>query len=140
TFMEQLPPSLEESARLDGAGLLVIYAHIIFPLSTPILATIAVFSAVGQWNSWQDNFFLVLNPKLQTVQYMLYNYIKSASYAANNLSALEMTDLAQKQTARISPDAVRMAVTFITTLPILLVYPFMQRYFIKGMMMGAIKG
>ena len=75
TFIEQIPPSLEESAEMDGAGFLRTYASIIMPLSKPIIATVAVYAAVGAWNSWQDNYLLVQNPKLQTVQLILYNCI-----------------------------------------------------------------
>lgn len=136
TFIEQLPASLEESAMIDGAGYLTIFRKIIFPLSKPIIATIAVFSAVGQWNTWQDNYFLVTNPKLQTLQLMLYNYLNQTQ----NLTSLTLTNANGRAAVMITPESVKMAITIIVTIPIILVYPFMQRYFVKGIMLGAIKG
>ncbi len=85
TFIEQIPPSLEESAEMDGAGFLRTYASIIMPLSKPIIATVAVYAAVGAWNSWQDNYLLVQNPKLQTVQLILYNCINDAQRIADSM-------------------------------------------------------
>lgn len=138
TFIEQLPEALEESAMLDGAGYNAIFYKIILPLSKPILATIAVFAAVGQWNSWMDNFFLVTNSDLQTLQLTLYKYLIEAQSIAN----MSASDISSKSNARqvITPEAVRMTITIVATFPILLVYPFMQRYFVKGIMMGSIKG
>jgi putative aldouronate transport system permease protein len=133
TFFEQLPPSLEESAELDGAGYFKTFIKIVFPISMPIIASIIVFSAVQQWNTWSDNFFLVINPNLQTLQLILYNYLNQAY----NLS-VKSTTMGAK--IRLSPENIKMTITMIATLPILFVYPFMQRYFVKGIIMGAIKG
>lgn len=137
TFIEQLPPSLEESAKIDGAGYFKIYTSLIFPLSMPIIATIAVFSAVGQWNTWFDNFFLVENPKLQTLQLVLYNFLNQSS----NLSNMTTEQLTRGDAVRtLTPQSIRMTITMLVTLPIVLVYPMLQRYFVKGIMMGAVKG
>ncbi|GGH52042.1 sugar ABC transporter permease [Paenibacillus silvae] len=137
TFIEQLPASLEESAKIDGAGYFRIYRSIIFPLSMPIIATIAVFSAVGQWNTWFDNFFLVENPKLQTLQLVLYNFLNQSS----NLSNMTTEELTRGDVVRtLTPQSIRMTITMLVTLPIVLVYPMLQRYFVKGIMMGAVKG
>lgn len=137
TFIESLPGALEESAMIDGAGYFTIFTKIIFPLSLPIIATIAVFAAVGQWNTWQDNFFLVSDPKLQTVQMVLYNYMNQVQSIAN----MTMQELSRGEAARkITPQAVRMTMTMIVTIPILFVYPFLQKYFVKGLMLGAVKG
>ncbi|KAJ3198382.1 carbohydrate ABC transporter permease [Paenibacillus sp. FSL R5-0517] len=137
TFIEQLPASLEESAKIDGAGYFRIYRSIIFPLSMPIIATIAVFSAVGQWNTWFDNFFLVENPKLQTLQLVLYNFLNQSS----NLSNMTTDELTRGDVVRtLTPQSIRMTITMLVTLPIVLVYPMLQRYFVKGIMMGAVKG
>ncbi|HEY5585738.1 MAG TPA: carbohydrate ABC transporter permease [Ruminiclostridium sp.] len=137
TFIEQMPPALEESAKIDGAGYITIFVKIIFPLSKPIIATIAVFCAVAQWNAWTDNFFLVENPKLTTLQLILYNYL-SQSQAISRASSRELTQGGIVR--QLSPQAIKMTMTMVVTLPILLVYPFMQRYFVKGIMMGAVKG
>ncbi|MDR1901872.1 MAG: carbohydrate ABC transporter permease [Treponema sp.] len=137
TFIEQLPASLEESARLDGAGYMRIFLQIIAPLSKPILATIVVFSAVGQWGSWFDNYILVTPENLKTIQLMLYDMVRRANVISNATNiAAQLAAMDEKMT----PMAIRMTVTMVVTFPIILVYPFMQRYFIKGIMMGAIKG
>lgn len=137
TFMEQIPPSLEESAKMDGAGYFKIFSHIIFPLSMPIIATIAVFAAVGQWNTWFDNFFLVSNPKLQTLQLLLYNFLSQT----NSLAGMTGEELTRNGQVRVmTPQSVQMTITMLVTLPIVVVYPFLQRYFVKGIMLGAVKG
>lgn len=137
TYLEQLPASLEESAMIDGAGYLKIYGSVVLPLCKPILATIAVFSAVGQWNSWMDNYFLVYNEHLKTMQLTLYEYLSSANAFAT-MSAADITRSAKA--VRITPEAIKMCTTMIVTIPILLVYPLLQKYFVKGIMLGAIKG
>lgn len=129
TYVESLPASLEESAALDGAGTITIFLKIILPVCKPVLACVAVFGAVWQWNSWSDNMFLVTDSKLQTLQYMLYRMMQSSS----------MSDAITGQTS-MEPMAIRLTMTFITILPILLVYPFMQRFFVKGIMLGSVKG
>lgn len=140
TFIESVPPSLEESAQIDGAGYFTILIRIIMPLITPILATIAIFCAVGQWNSFTDTLFLMSDAKLFTLQFILYRYLNEAASLAAMLkadsSAMADIDFAQVQT----PDSVRMTVSMIVVLPILFVYPFFQRYFVKGIMIGAVKG
>ena len=141
TYVEQLPPSLEESALIDGAGPIVIFTKIILPLSMPIVATIAIFSAVGQWNSWFDNHIYTFNNKnLTTMQYMLYNYLNEAQRLANELkNNPNMQSQINKQNT-LTPNSVRMTVTMITVLPVLIVYPIFQRYIVKGIMIGAVKG
>lgn len=137
TFIEQLPPALEESATIDGAGLFTIFVKLIFPLSMPIIATITVFAAVAQWNTWFDNYFLVQNPNLKTLQLLLYDYLSEADRIAKASSE----DLTRGITTRkMTPETVRMTITMVVTFPILFVYPFMQKYFVKGIMIGAVKG
>ena len=136
TYMEQIPVELEESAVIDGARYFTIYRAIILPVSLPIIAAVSVFSAVNQWNSWYDNFFLVRNPNLNTLQLILLNYLRQADAIAKSASK----DLKQAENIRLTPMSVRMTITMIAALPILLVYPFLQKYFIKGIMMGAVKG
>ena len=137
TYIEQLPPSLAESATVDGANIVTVFYRIIFPLSMPIMATIAIFAAIGQWNQWFDNLLLITDPKLQTLQLILYQYLNS-SRALASMSAL---DYASGQAAnRVTPQSIQVTITMLTTLPILVVYPFFQRYFTKGIMLGAVKG
>lgn len=139
TYIEQIPASMEESAMVDGANYFIIFLKIIFPLSLPVVATIAVFSAVGQWNSWTDNFFLVRHPKLQTLQLVLLNYLRESESLARSVNTLELNKNASR-VMTLTPSSVRMTITMVATLPIIFVYPFLQRYFVKGIMLGAVKG
>jgi ABC-type glycerol-3-phosphate transport system permease component len=140
TFIEQLPAAVEESAMIDGAGTLTVFAKIILPMSMPIVATIAVYSAVGQWNSWFDNHVYVLsNKSLMTLQYMLYKYLNEAERLAKDLHEMNTTTEVSMSDI-LTPRGVRMTITVVTVIPVLFVYPFLQRYFTKGIMLGAIKG
>ncbi len=136
TYVESLPSSVEESAMLDGAGVFTVFFWIIMPMCLPIIATLAIYASVDQWNSWFDNHLYALsNKNLLTLQYLLYKYLNEAQAIANEISK-EQQEIVQK----ITPRNVRMTVTMITIIPIFLVYPFFQRYLIKGLLIGAVKG
>jgi putative aldouronate transport system permease protein len=137
TYIEQLPSALEESAMIDGAGYLTLFWRVIFPLCMPIVATVAIFASVGQWNTWIDNYFLVHDTNLKTLQLTLYEFLSSAS-SFTNMDPSSITKNAQD--IKMTPESIKMSITMIVTFPILLVYPLMQRYFVKGIMLGAIKG
>ena len=141
TYIEQLPPALEESSSLDGPGYLPCFFIIILPLCKPIIATVVVFVAVGQWNSWFDNhIYTRANESLTTLQYLLYNYLNEAQRLAEQLkTASSGADMTQAMAA-ISPKGIRMTITVLASLPIFALYPFMQKYFSKGIMVGAVKG
>jgi multiple sugar transport system permease protein/putative aldouronate transport system permease protein len=141
TYIESLPRSLQEAAEVDGASTLRIFFSVILPNTTPILATVAIFSAVAQWNSFQDTLLYVTDQKLYSLQYMLYMFINQASSLAQaaqnaqgNLGAIASAATSQ------TPTSVRMTVAVIVVLPIMFVYPLFQRYFVKGIMLGAVKG
>ncbi|MBP5601799.1 MAG: carbohydrate ABC transporter permease [Treponema sp.] len=141
TFVESIPKELEEAAVIDGAGTLQIFFRIIIPVIKPIIATVAIFASVAQWNSFQDTLLLVTDPKLYTLQFTLYQYINQASslkaLVNNSTSASALAaSLAHAQTAT----SIRMTVSVIVVLPIICVYPIFQRYFTKGIMIGAVKG
>ncbi len=138
TYIEQLPASLEESAMIDGAGYFRIFIRMIFPLSMPIIATVTVFVAVGQWNTFTDNLIYVSNEKLRTLQLMLYVVLNRTTEAMQNVR----TDQVSRNIFLVqpTPTTIRMTITMIATLPIIFVYPFLQKYFVKGIMLGAIKG
>jgi len=141
TYIESISISLEEAARIDGAGYFTIFIRIVIPVCMPVLMAVIVFSAVGQWNAWQDNFFLVDNPKLQTLQMMLMNYLKEAetvSTAVMNEQNVAMNVQGAKRV--MTPFTVKTTITMVVTIPIILVYPFLQRYFVSGIMIGAVKG
>ena len=132
SFIDGLPDALQEAAKIDGANDLYIWWKIIVPLCRPVMATVALFVAVGQWNSFMDTYLYA--KKLPTLQYLLYEIMEQATTKIDTHAAAQ-TQL----TTTVSPLSVRMAVTIIATLPILVVYPFLQKYFVGGMTVGAVK-
>lgn len=141
TFVESTPKELQDAAQIDGAGTLKIFFRVMLPIIKPILATIAIFAAVAQWNSFQDTLLLVTDRKLFTLQFVLYQYVNQASSLKgliNNASGTVniAASLAKAQTAT----SIRMTVTILVVTPIVLVYPIFQRFFVKGIMIGAVKG
>ncbi|MDP4088283.1 MAG: carbohydrate ABC transporter permease [Bacillota bacterium] len=140
TYIESIPQDLEESAEIDGAGYFTIFWRIILPLSKPILATIAIFGAVGNWNSFIDSMILMsAKPALYTLQYRLYIYLTGTSDLASLMSS-GGTVSQSALNAALNMRTIRLTVAMVTILPIILVYPFMQRFFEKGIMIGAVKG
>jgi len=140
TYIESIPAEMEESAFIDGAGYMKIFTKIIWPLSKPILATITIFGAVGNWNSFTDSLILMTGaPNLQTLQHKLYNYLNAST---NLQAALDSNSAAARTAAQqaIYASVIKYTVSMITILPILVVYPFMQKYFEEGIMLGAVKG
>lgn len=136
SFIDGLPYALQESAKLDGANDFTIYWRVILPLTKPALATIALFLAVGQWNSWFDTYlYNGSKDSLTTLQFELMKVIQSTTTNADNFRGRNMTEVM----AQISPESVKMAITIVVTVPILVVYPFLQRYFVKGMTLGSVK-
>lgn len=140
TYMEGISPSLEDAAQIDGAGYMVRFSRIVLPVCTPILATTAIFSAVGQWNSFQDTLFLVSKPELYTLQFLLYRYMNEADALASIIKSAESSEMLTNLTITQTPTSIKMTVSMIVVLPILMVYPYFQRFFIKGIMIGAVKG
>lgn len=137
SYMEGIPPDLEESAMIDGANDFLIFWRIILPLCAPVIATISLFIAVGHWNSWFDTYlYCSSEPKLTTLQYELQKILSNAT-ASSQVDYYSNLD--PNRTMKVTPHSLRMAMTIIVTLPILLVYPFVQRYFIHGMTIGAVK-
>ncbi len=132
SFIDGLPYALQESAKLDGANDFTIFWQVILPLSKPALATIALFLAVGQWNSWFDTYlYNGSNETLTTLQFELMKVLQSTDSGNGDYRSTNMT--------QVSPESVKMAITIVVTVPILVVYPFLQRYFVKGMTLGAVK-
>lgn len=142
TYIESIPKELSESAMIDGAETVSIFVKIILPVSKPILATIAIFTAVGQWNSFQDTLLLMTEEKYYTMQYILYQYINQASSLKNILSAMNnnSSNITQILATAQTTTSIRMTVTIIVVAPILFVYPIFQKHFVKGIMIGAVKG
>lgn len=141
TFVESTPKALQEAAEIDGAGTLTVFFRVVLPVIKPILATICVFAAVGQWNAFQDTLLLVTKSELYTLQYVLYQYITQAnSLKAIINSQMSTESIAASLAHSATQTSVRMTVTVIVVLPIMCVYPFFQRYFTSGIMIGAVKG
>ncbi|SFC53797.1 carbohydrate ABC transporter permease [Butyrivibrio sp. YAB3001] len=143
TYIESaIPSELEESAALDGASHMKIFMSIILPLSKPILATITIFGAVGHWNSFQDSLILMQSaPKLYTLQHRLYIYLNTTSNLAALMSAGSTSGISKSvMDSALNGKVIKYTIAMVTIIPILLVYPFMQRYFEKGIMIGAVKG
>jgi putative aldouronate transport system permease protein len=138
TYMRTLPESIIESARIDGCGDFVIFIRIILPLCLPVLATIALFVAVGSWNSWFDT--MIYNSgrvNLHTLQYKLMEYLQSSQ--AQSRGAADAAAMAMSQSSSVvTPVSIRAAITVIAAAPILVVYPFMQRYFVTGLNIGGV--
>lgn len=137
SYMEGIPTDVEESAMIDGANDFLIFWKIILPLCAPVIATISLFIAVGHWNSWFDTYlYCSSEPKLTTLQYELQ---KILSNAAASSQVDYYSNLDPNRTMKVTPHSLRMAMTIIVTIPILFVYPFVQRYFIHGLTIGAVK-
>ena len=138
TFMKtSIPSALVESAHIDGAGDLTIFYKIIMPLSLPGIATIALFKAVGLWNDWTNALYFITDNRLSNLQYYLQRIMASATALSSNA---EMAQAAAGMTDVLPTENVRMAICLVAIGPIILLYPFLQKYFIKGLMIGAIKG
>mgnify|MGYP000838647454 FL=1 len=140
TYIESIPAELEESAFIDGASYMQVFSKIIWPLSKPILATIAIFGAVGHWNSFQDSLIYMSNsPRLYTLQHRLYIYLNQSS---NLMASMNQGGEAAKSAfaAALNTKVIKYTISMISVIPILVVYPFMNRYFEKGIMLGAVKG
>ncbi|WP_033168246.1 carbohydrate ABC transporter permease [Clostridium sp. KNHs205] len=135
-FFREIPASLEESAKIDGAGDWKIFMRIILPLSKPVLATIALFAGVGQWNDyWGGLMYMTNRVDLEPIQTYLYRMVAQvqSSQVAGSISASNIT------ASDTTSTSIKLAAMVITTLPICCVYPFLQKYFVKGMMVGAVK-
>ena len=138
-FMERQPVELEEAAHIDGATNIQILLRVIIPLSTPVLAAIGLFQAVGAWNSWTDSLIYVSNAKLWSFQFVLRNMLQTT--LLSSMSTEQQLDPSSMELyMRASPESLKMAAVVIGTIPILSVYPFLQKYFTKGVLIGSIKG
>jgi len=139
TYMMGLPRGLEEAAKIDGANELMIFFRVIIPLITPIIAYVSLLVAVSQWNSWSDYLFFNIRTKaLKPLQYIMIEMIKNAEQTKNNLLA-DRENVENLQTG-ITAKSIQMAITIVATVPILVVYPFLQKYFVKGIVIGSMKG
>lgn len=136
SFLQELPASIEESAKLDGANDFQIMYKIALPLSKPVMATVALWLSVGTWNGWMSTLLYITDRSLFPLTYIMMQLIKESSLAQQLANDSGMVEDAAKPT----PDTVKAATLVVTTIPIIMVYPFLQKYFIKGVTLGAVKG
>lgn len=135
SFLDDIPVGLKESAKIDGASEMKIFRSIILPISLPLMVTILLFSAVGQWNAWFDSAFYVTNKQLRTLGYLLMEAINQANTPTNAVSAAQAAS-----NSMVDPLAVRVTAMMISVIPILFSYPFLQKYFVTGLTIGSVKG
>ena len=131
SFFTDIPPSLRESAIIDGAGELTVFRRIILPISKPFLATLVLFVGVGHWNNWYDSAFFIRDKGLRTLSYLMMEVINKTKVSA--------TSAAFGATATTTSMSVQTAAMVIAVAPIVCVYPFLQKYFVKGIMIGSVK-
>ena len=131
-FFEGLPAELEDAAKIDGANDLTVFFKMVIPLSKPIIMTIALFVAITHWNSWFDAYLFTNAQSLKTMQSILVEILNQYQTSSANQAANQASQT-------ITPDSIRMAATMIATIPIIMVYPFIQKYFVKGIMLGSVK-
>ncbi|GHU76377.1 ABC transporter permease [Clostridia bacterium] len=139
TFFQSIPASLVESAKIDGAREMLIFVRIILPLSTPVIATIALFMLLGRWNEWQATLLYIRDERLYTLQFLLQRILREAQFTKTFLSQLpgQMAIAIDKDTPTLS---MRYAMTVVAAGPMLIIFPFFQRYFTRGLTIGAVKG
>ncbi|MEO3946958.1 carbohydrate ABC transporter permease [Gorillibacterium sp. CAU 1737] len=142
SFIEALPEGILESARIDGAGEFATFLKVVLPLCIPVLATVSLFSAVGQWNSWFDVFLYNSSYKeLSTLQYELMKILQNSNTSLNTGQDFASQFANSESGAnRVTPTSIRATMTIVASVPIILVYPFLQKYFVKGMTLGGVKG
>jgi putative aldouronate transport system permease protein len=141
SFIEGIPDSLFESAKIDGAGDFTTFIKIVLPLSLPVMATVSLFVAVGQWNSWFDVFlYNSSTPNLSTLQYELMKILQNSNASMSGKTASDAFSNTTAQANMVTPTSIRATMTIIASLPIIMVYPFLQKYFVKGLTLGGVKG
>ena len=139
TYIKTIPDSLQEAAKIDGASEFTILWRIILPLSAPILATVSLWLAVGYWNDWTTPLYYIRSTRLQNLQYLLMRVLKESEMMTRMLADAIVSGNLNNLKVTVTPEAVKAAQVVITTIPIILIYPFLQKYFFKGVMIGAIK-
>lgn len=139
SFLQEIPVSIEESAKIDGANDIQIMYKVIAPLSMPVLATVALWISVGAWNDWTTTLMYVTDSDLFPLQYLMMRLVKESETAQQMALQASMSKGSQVNISRPTSESVKAATLILTTLPIVMVYPFLQKYFIKGVVLGAVK-
>jgi putative aldouronate transport system permease protein len=136
SFFQQIPSSLREAAMIDGANEIKICFKVILPLAKPVLATFSLYYAVFYWNQWWQGMLFIQDERKKPLQLFLRELINSLDISEMERQYMSL----EGATANVSSQSVKMATLFVATIPILLVYPYLQKYFSKGIMVGAVKG
>ncbi|SEO65164.1 carbohydrate ABC transporter permease [Paenibacillus sp. OV219] len=137
-FQQTIHPSILESAQIDGAGEFRIFFGIVLPLSLPVMATVGLFYTLGYWNDWFNSLVYINNDKMVNLQYMMYKVMRNLQFLQSN--AQSSSSIGAEEIAKIPSETVRMAMCIVGMGPIVLAYPFFQRYFVAGLTVGAVKG
>lgn len=143
SFFREIPESLHESANIDGANDLTVFIRIIIPVSMPAIATISLFMGVNHWNSWMDSAFFVRSKELRTMSYLMMEIINRSMISqagAKGAVGVSVQEIAAVSNAAVTTKSLQMAAMVIAVVPILSIYPFLQKYFVKGIMLGSVKG
>jgi putative aldouronate transport system permease protein len=140
SFFRTLPLSLEESAKMDGANDMVVFLKIILPISMPVIATIALFVGVGQWNSWFDTTLFTKSDRLETLSHLMVKMLNTARYFEQIADKTMVGSRSLSQMKGLTVNALQLATMVVTSFPIMVAYPFLQKYFVQGVMLGSIKG
>ncbi len=143
SYMLTLPEDLEESARIDGAGELLVFFRIVMPMAKPVFAVVALWTIVEHWNAWFDALIYITDPRIKVLQQLLRRVLLESDFSYAGLGTTETAAqmMAQERLLReYTPETIKAAILLVTTIPILLAYPFMQKYFVKGALIGALKG
>jgi putative aldouronate transport system permease protein len=141
SFIEGLPEGILESARIDGAGEFATFMRIVLPLCVPVLATVSLFTAVSQWNSWFDVFLYNSSyEQWSTLQYELMKILQNSNTSVNAQDYASQFAGSENLAKAVTPTSIRATMTIVASVPIILVYPFLQKYFVKGMTLGGVKG
>ena len=140
SYFQTVPDALEESARIDGASYFTVLFRIYWPVSTPIIATISLYFAVQHWNDWYTTFVYIRNSNLRPMTNVLLSIINEAKFA-EQMASMGVTDIGNAMMGKMTNvRSITMATMIVSILPIIIIYPFLQRFFIKGIMIGSIKG
>ena len=141
SYFDGISPSLEESAKIDGANEFRILFQIILPVAKPVVAAVGLFVAVGQWNSWFDTMLYTTNADLETLSYMFKKMIETMQYLENQIAQVGGENIqSMMKSQEVTTITLQMAAMVITSFPIIALYPALQKYFIQGMMIGSVKG
>ena len=137
TYMEGLPKEMEEAAQMEGANDIQIFLRIVLPVCIPVLATVTLFSAISHWNAWYDSYIYTYEPALKTLPAVLVKILNQ--FQTNDMLSAAQQLANEQRKMPVSSESIRMTVTMVATLPITIVYPLLQKYFLKGMLIGAVK-